>query len=270
MRHGETPGHGIIDSRRLEWYLSPESSRLPRSDTMAVSVDVPPFTFEESMAKTSSQTSTSKVALPRASDRTPQYFSADNYWDLGKFLVEKIIPRGPEAGTFCRTDPQASCGDPRLQAPLPHAQTVPDVLQLLPQTLKRSHFPSILLLSLQPKWMRTSDATTTKNGHQQQVDDIRSAEEDPGSRSRVAKTKRPVLALISRRGMSGRLMPGSSIRQTGIQGQASRSGCGKRPFLLHQSGSCCYGPQWREAGRPAMSSSRCRTSPTGESPYVRR
>ncbi len=52
------------------------------------------------MAKTTSQTSTSKVAPLEPLIERLNTFSADNYWDLGKFLVEKIIPAALKQGLF--------------------------------------------------------------------------------------------------------------------------------------------------------------------------
>jgi hypothetical protein len=52
------------------------------------------------MAKTPSQTSTSKVAPLEPLIERLNTFSADNYWDLGKFLVEKIIPAALKQGIF--------------------------------------------------------------------------------------------------------------------------------------------------------------------------
>jgi len=52
------------------------------------------------MAKTTSQSSTGKVAPLEPLIERLNTFSADNYWDLGKFLVEKIIPAALKQGIF--------------------------------------------------------------------------------------------------------------------------------------------------------------------------
>ncbi len=196
------------------------------------------------MAKTTSQTSTSKVAPLEPLIERLNTFSADNYWDLGKFLVEKIIPAALKQGLFAEQILKRLAEIPGFKFPYHMLKQCQMFYSYYPDVEKKP-LPRSACFELATRKVDESkrrDHYPVRNGYQQQRDDFQTCKQKIRAGRALAsqRTQAPDLALISSErnvwSFEARI-PDLANRATG---EDSRPGGGKCPLLLHQPGSCCY------------------------------